>query len=77
MHALPEEIISALDKGFVLSHAHILGSLYNPKADQLHVRGLCLALEAAFSAIIWCMTFCTIIVCSWTDWSLDSFGAFH
>lgn len=56
MHAVSQEVMAAHNDGFVLDHTLVLLHCPIPQpADQPRVRALCLALEAAFSAIFWSM----------------------
>jgi hypothetical protein len=56
LHAVSQQIIDAINNGYVLGHTVILGHCPIPQpADQPVIRGVCLSLETAFSAIFWCM----------------------
>ncbi|KAF2118289.1 Hsp70 protein-domain-containing protein [Lophiotrema nucula] len=56
LHAVSQEILDAIDDGFVLSYSVILAHCPIPEPpNRPSVQAVCLALEAAFSAIFWCM----------------------
>lgn len=56
LHAVSQELLDAVQDGFVLVHSIILAHCPIPQPpDQPRIRAVCLALEAAFSAIFWCM----------------------
>lgn len=56
LHNISQSIHDALNAGFVLGYTVILGHCPIPiPSARPRIRALCLALEAAFSAIFWCM----------------------
>jgi hypothetical protein len=56
LHAVSQEILNAINDGYALDHTIILGHCPLPRpANQPLIRGVCKSLEAAFSAIFWCM----------------------
>jgi hypothetical protein len=61
MHAVSQQILDAIQDGFILDYTIILASSIIPQpADQPRIRALYLVLEAAFAAIFWCMRSITL-----------------
>lgn len=56
LHAVSQSILDAINDGYTLDHSIILAYCPIPKpVDRPLIRAVCLAFEAGFSAIFWCM----------------------